>query len=209
MSVNNLQQTRHNRQELIYNLQKMSFTDDFANWLENAYQNSRFKSYAALGKAAGGLSRSTIASLAKAKPQTATNKASRPKRENVIAIAKALNADIDKVLQIAGHAPINLDEGFYRIIDKFSPRGKRMANKQIKAILETIAEDEGVEPDFDYGTFGEEKEHSKGIQEQPGLHRNPTGKSKKAAEKQADDIIENLDLENFDTDYGDFGEDKE
>jgi hypothetical protein len=109
MSINNLQQTRHNRQEIIYIISNMSYAEAFAEWLETAYQESHFKSYAELSEASGGLSRSTIASLAKAKPQTATNKASRPKRENVIAIAKALGANIDEVLQIAGHSPQNTE----------------------------------------------------------------------------------------------------
>ncbi len=104
MSTNNLQQKRHSRQDIIYNSFDMYNAEAFANWLENSFRKSSFKSYAEVGEKVG-LSRSAIAGFAKAKPQSATNKASRPRRENVIAIAKALEADVDEALLLAGYAP--------------------------------------------------------------------------------------------------------
>ena len=106
MSVNNLQQTRHNRQEVIYNYPNMDYENAFAVWLEAKFQESNFKSYAALGDAAK-LSRSTIAALAKKKPQTANNKPSLPRRENVILIAEALKTNVNEALWVAGYATEN------------------------------------------------------------------------------------------------------
>lgn len=78
----------------------------FAKWLNNSFENSSFKSFSALADAAN-LQRSTVSALANAKSQTLTGKASQPKPETVIALAKVLDQDIDKALLLAGHAPIN------------------------------------------------------------------------------------------------------
>ena len=107
MLVNNLQQKRHNRQEITYIFKMSDFKPDlFAKWLNDAYDASRFKSFAELGDTVK-LSRTTVSSYAAARPQTASNKASRPRRENVIKLAQALNKDVDEALLLAGHAPIS------------------------------------------------------------------------------------------------------
>lgn len=80
--------------------------ESFAKWLEDAFRHSRFKSYSELAEHAG-LKRSTVSSLVSAKPQSATGKASQPRTETVISLAKSLGIDIDQALLKAGHAPIN------------------------------------------------------------------------------------------------------
>lgn len=157
MSENNLQQTRHNRQEIIYYSSiGMYDPNKFATWLESAFQESRFKSYAELGESAG-LSRSTIAAFAKAKKQTANDKPSQPKAENVIKIANALNRDVNEALLSAGHAPLNDDtQGNFRGFDKVPPHLRDLARKQVNDLIKNF-EESGVEPTFDYGNFDEEK----------------------------------------------------
>jgi transcriptional regulator with XRE-family HTH domain len=76
----------------------------FAAYLNDAYLRSQFKSHSALATAAG-LKRSTVSSLISAKPQSATNKPSQPRAETVIALAQALDLDVDNALLAAGHAP--------------------------------------------------------------------------------------------------------
>ena len=75
----------------------------FAEWMMEAYEKSSFKSYARLGEKVG-VSRATISNLIGAKEQYLTGKPSRPKRDLVIKIAAALNADVNKALRLAGHA---------------------------------------------------------------------------------------------------------
>lgn len=107
MSISNLQQNIHNRQLPIYNLDMSNFNPEvFAKWLNKSFEDSNFKTFTALADSAK-LQRSTVSALANAKPQTLTSKASQPKPETVIALAKALKQDVDKALLLAGHAPQN------------------------------------------------------------------------------------------------------
>lgn len=106
MSINNLQQLVPYRQESIYNMPMAVYDPQvFADWLDDEFRRSRFKSQSELAAAAG-LQRSTISSLINSKIQFATNKSSRPKPETVIKIAQALNVDVNTALLKAGHAPI-------------------------------------------------------------------------------------------------------
>lgn len=106
MSIVNLQQNLLNRQYPIYNYSMQNYdADAFADWLNEAYKNSEFKSFAAVADKAN-LSRSTVSSLAGAKKQALTDKPSQPKAATVIELAKVLNKDVDEALLIAGHAPI-------------------------------------------------------------------------------------------------------
>lgn len=105
MSIANLQQNIHNRQLLIYNRAMSNYdADKFADWLSDSFNQSTFKSFAALADFTG-LSRSTVSALAGAKKQPLTDKPSQPKAETVRSLAKALNEDVDKALLLAGHAP--------------------------------------------------------------------------------------------------------
>lgn len=76
----------------------------FARWLENHFQKSSFKSYAEIGDKVG-VSRTTISSLSKARPQSVSGKPSRPRHDLVVALANVLNADVDEALLLAGYAP--------------------------------------------------------------------------------------------------------
>lgn len=117
----------------------------FARWLKDAFSESSFKSFSELGNEIG-YSRSTISSLASAKEQTATGKASRPKRKTVIALAEALAKDVNEALLIAGHAPIiedgdELINGFWDGYYSLSEKDKRLARRQIKAIIRSFHEE--------------------------------------------------------------------
>ena len=76
----------------------------FAVWLTEAFERSNYKSFSALASRAG-LSRSSVSSLANAKKQVLTDKPSQPKAETVVALARALNEDVDNALLLAGYAP--------------------------------------------------------------------------------------------------------
>lgn len=116
MSISNLQQIKHYRQETIYNY-VMSIYDAkrFADWLNDAYKGSPFKSYADLAAAAK-LTRSAVSSLATAKLQPLTGKPSQPKPETVVKLAEALNKDADEALLLAGYAPRGKDMESHEII---------------------------------------------------------------------------------------------
>jgi transcriptional regulator with XRE-family HTH domain len=109
MSVFNLQQKIPLCQLKTYNVVVYNFDAGiFGEWLESNFQKSPFKSYAALGEKIG-VSRTTISAIAAARPQSMTGKPSQPKRELVIALATALNADVDQALLLAGHAPTSFN----------------------------------------------------------------------------------------------------
>lgn len=100
-----LQQKEHTCQEILYTVYVNSFDPvAFAAWLEDAFQHSNFKSYSQLADKIG-VTRSTISSLATARVQSATGKASQPRAEMVINLANALGVDADTALLKAGHAP--------------------------------------------------------------------------------------------------------
>jgi transcriptional regulator with XRE-family HTH domain len=109
MSVKNLQQKIHTCQLKTYSIDMSNFNANiFAEWLERNYQESSFKSYSEIGNRVG-VSRTTVSALAKARPQSVSGKPSRPTRSLVVALANVFNADVDEVLQLAGHAPIGLN----------------------------------------------------------------------------------------------------
>ena len=78
--------------------------ETFAKWLTDSFKESTFKSYAEIADAIK-VSRTTVSSYATARPQTNSNKPSRPKREIVIRLAEVLNKDVNEALLLAGHAP--------------------------------------------------------------------------------------------------------
>ena len=78
--------------------------EKFARFLQEVYARSPYKSQASLAKAAG-LQRSTVNSYFNARKQSITGKESRPTVESVIALARALDHDVDEFLLMAGHAP--------------------------------------------------------------------------------------------------------
>lgn len=131
-----------------------SFDPDlFADWLTEAFKRSEFKSFSALAEKAK-LSRSAVSALANAKKQPLTNKPSQPKAETAISLAKALREDVDKVLLLAGHAPLESSEtsGWFKGLDKLSPDDQKRAKRQIRAIIDSYLEEieENGEDDEDF-----------------------------------------------------------
>lgn len=126
--------------------------EKFADWLQKAFADSPFKTFTELGRKVG-LTKATISSYAKATPQTASNKPSRPKRDNVILIAQALKKDVDEALLLTGHSPMNtpqMDESFaglYKMREKLSAKQKQIVDKQMRSLIEALSEEEH---DFDY-----------------------------------------------------------
>lgn len=114
--------------------------EKFAAWLENAFQNSRFKSYAQLAEFIG-VTRTTISTFATARPQSHSGKPSRPKRNNVIALAQALDEDVDKALFLAGHAPQSqkvVNEILVRVDKIFNQLTTDEARKKVEYLFEFL-----------------------------------------------------------------------
>lgn len=107
MSITNIQNKIPNCQLSIYNSSMADYkAEDFAKWLETAFNESTFKNYSILADAAK-LTRATVSALINAREQSLTGKASQPKRETVIKLALALNKDVNEALLLAGYAPTN------------------------------------------------------------------------------------------------------
>ena len=84
---------------------KMSFYNPFkfAEWLSNAYNESKFKSWQEVADKVG-TTRSTLSRYAGAKPQTLTNKPSQPNADLVVKLAEVFGEDKNNALTLAGHA---------------------------------------------------------------------------------------------------------
>lgn len=79
-----------------------------------------------------------------------TNKPSQPGPQLVIKLAELFGKDVDKALQIAGHAPRSggIEEGLFSGFNNLSPRMQKLAQQQIRAIIESLAAQD--EHDTDY-----------------------------------------------------------
>lgn len=63
------------------------------------------------------------------------------KRDTVIAIAGALSLSVDEALSMAGFAgPTAAENGLFSGIEKLSPAMQALAKKQIRAIIESLSE---------------------------------------------------------------------
>lgn len=122
---------------------------EFAAWLSDAFRDSHFKSWQAVAERVG-VTRSTLSRFAGAKPQSLTGKAGQPKAELVIKLARLFGRDVDQALMIAGHAPIGQpsEEGLFSGFEKLSPEMKRIARRQIQAIIDLLAEQDEVDTDY-------------------------------------------------------------
>jgi transcriptional regulator with XRE-family HTH domain len=76
------------------------------------------------------------------------DKIDQPRRSVVDRIAKALAVPIDEARTAAGYAGVPIDDGFYRGIKDLSPERQALARRQIRAIIDALAEEEN--PDTDY-----------------------------------------------------------
>ncbi len=129
----------------------------FAKWLTDAYESSPYKSWQAVADNVG-TTRSTLSRLAGAKPQSINGKAGQPNSELVIRLAELFGKDIDEALIKGGHAPLNIDrddDGIYSGLRALSPERQKVARRQIKAIIDALAEED--EHDFDY--IGDDDSH--------------------------------------------------
>jgi hypothetical protein len=79
-----------------------------------------------------------------------TNKPSQPGAQLVIKLAELFGEDVDKVLLLAGHAPRSgaIEEGLFSGLNKLSPRMQKVAQQQIRAIIDALAAQD--EHDTDY-----------------------------------------------------------
>jgi hypothetical protein len=97
----------------INNVKNTFNPDEFAVWLNSAYERSHFKSWEAVVKAVklkgGSTSRSSLSRYAGAKNQTIPGKPSQPEAGLAISLAKVFNEDENRVLLLTGHAPVNPD----------------------------------------------------------------------------------------------------
>lgn len=122
---------------------------EFAEWLTQAYEASPFKSWQAVADRVS-TTRSTLSRLAGAKPQSITGKPGQPNAQLVIDLAKLFHQDVDTALIKGGHAPIGRTEenGLFSGLEKLSPERQRLAKRQIRAIIDSLAAEE--EHDTDY-----------------------------------------------------------
>lgn len=112
----------------------------FGKWLSDVYGKSRFKSWQQVADEVDS-SRATLSRYAGVKKQTLTDKPSQPKPDLVIRLAKTFEEDVDKVLKLAGHAPLTQDieeESFDYLARNLPPERKR----QIGAIIKTFVDAE-------------------------------------------------------------------
>lgn len=70
------------------------------------------------------------------------------KRDTVIALAEALKLSAREALEKAGFAAEAEPNGLYSGLEKLSPERQELAKRQIKAIIDSLAEEEN--PDTDY-----------------------------------------------------------
>jgi DNA-binding XRE family transcriptional regulator len=119
--------------------------ESFAEWLNNSFRNSTFKSWADVATRIG-TTRSTLSRYAGAKLQTLTGKASQPSPELCIKLAKLFNADIDKVLMLGGHAPQNNNQ------PQFNPEISQLLTK-LRNKLQDRTEDEKEKIENEFKTL--------------------------------------------------------
>lgn len=134
----------------IIDMSGMFSAEDFAQWLTSAYEKSIFKSWRSIA-AEIGTSHSTLSRLAGAKSQTLTMKPSQPKPELVIRLATLFGKDVNEALMVAGHAPLSSldeEEWFYRDFNNLPAEKKKLARRQVKAIINALAAD--ADPDTNY-----------------------------------------------------------
>jgi len=122
----------------------------FGNWLQRT-RKRRGISSADLARRIG-VSRSYISALERGQVQLLTGRPSQPALEKVENIANALAVDVDEARMMAGYDPapeaIPFDsDGLYRGLEKLTPEKRRLAEKQIKAIIDSLAD---ADHDFDY-----------------------------------------------------------
>jgi len=122
------------------NTEQMWF--EFGSWIKSIREAARLSQAGAANRA--GIDRQQWYRI--------ENGLSGSKRETVIAMAKAVSVNIDEALTRAGFAAIDEPEhdpeGLYHGLDKLSPEMRKLAIKQVRGIMDALAEEE--DPDTDY-----------------------------------------------------------
>lgn len=104
------------------------------------------------------VSKQYISMLEKGSDQLLTNKPTQPALDKVERLAKAVGADINEFREMAGYDRMDSDEaGLFSGLSRLSPEKQRAAKKHMKALIDTLAEQEH---DFDYIDDEEESEES-------------------------------------------------
>lgn len=81
-----------------------------ARWFNDAFERSRFKSLTQLARFVG-VHKATLSRIRTGSPHTITGKPSKPRDALIVAIAEALDADVNKGLFYAGHAAFGMPKG--------------------------------------------------------------------------------------------------
>lgn len=91
-----------------------------------------------------GVSTSYISTLERGQKHSITGAELRPEPNKVIAISKAISADPDEALRLNGYLPqgSNDQEGLFSGYDELPPDRKQLARRQIRAILDSLADPE-------------------------------------------------------------------
>lgn len=127
----------------------------FGAWLRGKREDIRF-SVTELAEMAG-MSKQYLSRLERAEEQLLTNKPTQPALDKVENLAKALGVNVNDAREMAGYERTDESNGLYKGMDKLSPDQQRLAKRQIKAIIDSLAEQDH---DFDY--IDDEEEPSGG-----------------------------------------------
>lgn len=102
-----------------------------------------------------GISKQYVSMLERSPLHPVTGKPVQPALDKVEALAKALGADAEEARIVAGYdpspdsEPVNT-EGLFKGLDRLTPDQRRLAEKQIRAIIDAIADEPMSDEDFNY-----------------------------------------------------------
>lgn len=112
----------------------------FGEWLTDAFNRSRFKSWEDVAnqvKPVRGGTRSTLSRYAGAKPQLLTDKPSQPKAELALKLAEVFGEDVNKVLMLAGHAPNSASDFDSKVLVAFQD-AKGLPLAELDKLLDSV-----------------------------------------------------------------------
>lgn len=145
------------RQPVIYNKNNPSVTlfrvnYGFTNMLRSFGGELKIKLEAAGMRASelsrrSGVTKQNIGRLLNNTPHTVSGALPRTSEDTVVKLARALDWDINEALLAAGHAPLTNENeaGLFSGLEKLSPAKQKLAKRQIKAIIDSLAEDEDTD----------------------------------------------------------------
>lgn len=97
-----------------------------------------------------GVTKQNIGRLINNTPHSLSGALPRAEPDTVEKLAKALGWDLNEALLAAGYAPRNgnSDPGLFKGIERLTPEKRRIAEIQVRAIIDALSEDDN--PDTDY-----------------------------------------------------------